>query len=196
MALRLAIQLTLDARIRARNQNPYDYRVISLLEEVLPQQELDQALANKYRARDLKKRWNKALDLLMSLGWRIEFDPETYPDWLQPGGRETRPQDWRKMRVIERLLQAKLTIKPPHPIPDLLEKIKEPKRPKAIPPAATVVESLTGEIMKTARQAQGWSRKELSGFLGVSADYIGKLERGDRFITPDLEAKLRKLLHL
>jgi hypothetical protein len=195
MALRLAIQLTLDARIRARNQNPYDYRVISLLDEVLPKAEVDRALRNKYKARDLKNRWNKALKLLMSLGWRIEFDPETYPDWLQPGSKAPKPPDWRKVKVIERLLQAKLTIKPPHPIPDLLEKVREPKRPKPITPAAPT-ESLTGDVMKSARQNQGWSRKELGGFLGVSADYIGKLERGDRFITPELDTKLRKLLHL
>lgn len=194
MALRLAIQLTLDARIRARNQNPYDYRVISLLEEVLPKAEIDRALNNKYKARDLKKRWNKALNLLMSLGWRIEFDPETYPGWLQPRNNAPKPPDWRKVKILERILQGKLTIKPPHPIPDLLEKIKEPKRPKAITPAASEV--LTGEQMKAARQVQGWSRKELGGFLGVSADYIGKLERGDRFITPELETKLKKLLRL
>ncbi|MGQ9873046.1 helix-turn-helix domain-containing protein [Leptodesmis sp.] len=54
---------------------------------------------------------------------------------------------------------------------------------------------LKNEIQK-AREAQGWSRKELGGFLNLSADYIGKLERGDRTITAELEPKLRKLLHL
>lgn len=194
MALRLAIQLTLDSRIRVRNQNPYDYQVVSLLEEVLPKSEIEKALQDKHKARDLKNRWNKALQLLMSLGWQIEFDPKTYPDWLQPGSTAAKPDDWRKIRVIDRLLQAKLTIKPPHPIPSLLAGIKDPKKPKAIAP--TPVQELTGEDIRKAREEQGWSRKELGGFMDLSADYIGKLERGDRVITPELEARLRKLLRL
>lgn len=194
MALRLAIQLTLDSRIRVRNQNPYDYRVGSLLEEVLVKAEIDRALQDKYKARDLKNRWNSALKLLMSLGWQIEFDPNTYPAWLQPDSIAPKPEDWRKIRVIDRLLQAKITIRPPHPIPTLLAKIREPKKPKAI--AAAPALELTGSEIQKAREAQGWSRKELGGFLNLSADYIGKLERGDRAITAELEPKLRKLLHL
>lgn len=194
MALRLAIQLTLDSRVRARNQSPYEYRVIGLLEDVMPRSEIDKALDDKYRARDLKNRWNKALKLLMSLGWQIEFDPDTYPDWLQPGSKAPKPADWRKVKIIERLLRAKLTIKPPQPIPDLLARLKEPKKPKQIESAP--VEELTGDQMREGRERRGWSRKELAGFLGVSVDYIGKLERGDRLITPTLEKKLHRLLNL
>ncbi|MBW4662047.1 MAG: transcriptional regulator [Drouetiella hepatica Uher 2000/2452] len=58
MALRLAIQLTLDSRIRARNENPYAYRVLNLLEEVLPKTEIEKALEDKYKARDLRNRWD------------------------------------------------------------------------------------------------------------------------------------------
>ncbi|PSB58011.1 transcriptional regulator, partial [filamentous cyanobacterium CCP1] len=50
--------------------------------------------------------------------------------------------------------------------------------------------------IKQGREAIGWSRKQLGGFLDLSADYIGKLERGDRLVTPELEAKIRKLLKL
>jgi hypothetical protein len=195
MALRLAIQLTLDARVRVRNQHPYDYRVLTLLEEVLPKCELEKALQDKHKARDLKNRWHGSLQLLRNLGWQIEFDPETYPDWLQPGSDAPKPVDWRKIKVLDRLLQAKLTIKPPHPIPDLLATIKEPKRLKPPEPTLPVVE-LTGLDILKGREAIGWSRKELGGFLNLSADYIGKLERGDRLITPELATSLRKLLHL
>ena len=194
LALRLAIQLTLDSRVRARNQNPYEYKVIGLLEEVLAKKEIGQALENKYKARDFKNRWNKALTLLMSLGWQIEFDPETYPEWIRPNSKAPRPDDWRKIKLIERLLRAKLTIKPPHPIPVLLAKLKDPKPQKQL--EAAPVEELTGEQVQLGRKRRSWSRKELGGFLGVSADYIGKLERGDRNITAELDTKLRKLLHL
>lgn len=194
IALRLAIQLTLDARVRARNQNPYDYRVLTLLEEVLPQQEIERALQDKHRSRDLKNRWNRALQLLVSLGWQIEFDPTTYPAWLQPGSTAPKPEDWRKVKILERLLQARLTIKPPHPIPSLLAKLSEPKKQKRIELPASP--ELEGEQIKQGREKLGWSRKQLGGFLDLSADYVGKLERGDRIITPELEPKLRRLLHL
>jgi DNA-binding XRE family transcriptional regulator len=194
IALRLAIQLTLDARVRIRNQNPYDYRVLSLLEEVLPKPEIDKALQDKHKARDLKSRWNNALKLLMNLGWQIEFDPITYPDWLQPSSTADKPDDWRKVKVIERLFQAKLTIKPPHPIPSLLAKITEPKAPKRLEVAPR--NDLTGEQVRQGREKLGWNRKQLGGFLNVSADYIGKLERGDRIIPAELEPRLRRLLHL
>jgi DNA-binding XRE family transcriptional regulator len=193
IALRLAIQLTLDARVRIRNQNPYDYRVLSLLEEVLPKPEIEKALQDKHRARDLKSRWNNALNLLSSLGWQIEFDAVTYPDWLQPGSTAAKPEDWRKMKVIERLFQAKLTIKPPQPIPNLLAKITEPKTPKRTPAPRN---ELTGEQVRQGREQRNWSRKQLGGFLDVSADYIGKLERGDRIIPTELEPRLRRLLQL
>jgi len=194
LALRLAIQLTLDARVRARNENPYDYRVLSLLEEVTPKSLIEQALQDKHKARDLKNRWNSSLRLLMSLGWQIEFDPNTYPDWLQPGSTIEKPPDWRKLKVIERLLQAKLTIKPPHPIPELLGKMKELKKLKPLELCPAI--ELTGEQIRQGREHRGWSRKELGGFLNLSADYMGKLERGDRVITPELETKLRRLLRL
>jgi len=194
LALRLAIQLTLDSRIRARNQNPYEYRVGGLLEEVLLQADIIRALEDKHKARDLKNRWNNALTLLKTLGWQIEFDEETYPEWLRPNSQAPKPEDWRKIRMIERLMQAKLIIMPPHPIPALLSKLKEPKKPKMI--AAAPCSELTGEHIRQAREVQGWSRKELGGFLNVSADYVGKLERGDRSITTELETRLRKLLRL
>lgn len=194
MALRLAIQLTLDARVRVRNQNPYDYRVLNLLEEVLPQTEIERALQDKHRARDLKNRWNKSLNLLISLGWQIEFDPVTYPEWLRPIGQAPKPEDWRKIKVIERLFQAKLTIKPPHPIPSLLSKLTEPKKLKSTEPPPPA--ELMGDQIKQGREKLGWSRKQLGGFLNLSADYVGKLERGDRVITPELQTALRRILKL
>lgn len=196
LALRLAIQLTLDARVRARNENPYGYQVLHLLEEVMARTTINQAIEDKYKARDLRKRWDKALSLLSELGWEIEYDPETYPEWIRPKSKASKPADWRKVKLVERLLQAKLNIKPPHPIPVLLTKLKEPKTPKTLAIPSVPTDVLTGEAIKEGRKKRGWSRKELGGFLGISADYVGKLERGDRTITDQLEDKLRKLLKL
>lgn len=194
LALRLAIQLTLDARVRAQNDNPYIYRVVDLLQEVVAESTLAHAIDNKYGARDLRKRWDKALVLLTSLGWEIEFDPETYPGWLRPESKTGKPKDWRKIKVITRLMNAKLTIRPPSPIPTLLSQLRGHKALKQLD-AAPVLEQLTGATIKRGRRQRGWSRKELGGFLGVSADYVGKMERGDRPITEELEARLNTLLN-
>ncbi|MEO0405993.1 MAG: helix-turn-helix transcriptional regulator [Cyanobacteria bacterium P01_A01_bin.135] len=207
MALRLAIQLTLDARVRVHNQHPYNYQVMALLKEVIPATEIERALADKYRARDLKNRWNRALTLLISLGWQIEYDSQSYPDWLRPNSDTPRPPDWRRIKIIERLLQAHLVIRPPQPIPQLLAQVKAPRRLKNLKksPARSLpgtrersqpAGDVTGDEVREGRKARGWSRKELGGFLGVSADYVGKLERGDRVITPPLQKRLRKLLAL
>ena len=195
LALRLAIQLTLDARVRARNQNPYEYKVIHLLEEAIPKTEINLAIDDKYKSRDLRRRWDKALTLLEELGWEIEYDPETYPEWIRPNSDAPKPNSWRKVKVIERLLQAKLNIRPPHPIPVLLPKLKEPKPQKALSSEPANLD-LTGDMIKQGRQQRKWTRKELAGFLGISQDYVGKLERGDRPVTDELETQLRKLLKL
>ena len=201
MALRLAIQLTLDARVRVHSQTPYNYQVIALLKEVMPTPEIERALEDKYRARDLKNRWNRALTLLVSIGWQIEYDPASYPDWLQPNSDAPRPPDWRRIKIIERLLQAHLIIRPPQPIPQLLTQVKAPPRLRASRPSGEKRRSppardITGDEVREGRRARDWSRKELGGFLGVSADYVGKLERGDRVITAPLQKRLRKLLAL
>ena len=151
LALRLAIQLTLDARVRARNQNPYEYKVIHLLEEAIPKTEINLAIDDKYKSRDLRRRWDKALTLLEELGWEIEYDPETYPEWIRPNSDAPKPNSWRKVKVIERLLQAKLNIRPPHPIPVLLPKLKEPKPQKALSSEPANLD-LTGDMIKQGRQ--------------------------------------------
>lgn len=196
LALRLAIQLTLDARIRARNQNPYEYKVVHLLEEAVPRPEINLALDDKYKARQLRKRWDRALTLLTELGWEIEYDPETYPDWIRPGSQAPKPKDWRKVKVIERLLNAKLNIRPPHPIPVLLTKLKDPQQQKSLASEPLPQVTLSGEMIRQGRRERGWSRKQLAGFIGISADYVGKLERGDRPITDQVEGRLRTLLKL
>ena len=160
LALRLAIQLTLDARVRARNQNPYGYTVVNLLEEVTAKTDINQALNDKYKARDLRKRWDKALTLLTELGWEIKYDPETYPEWIRPNSNAPKPQDWRKVKLIERLLRAKLDIKPPHPIPVLLSKLKNPKPQKAITAETMPFDTLTGEMIKTGRKKPALVKKK------------------------------------
>jgi hypothetical protein len=166
LALRLAIHLTMDSRIHRTGK----YRVATLLEAMLPHSAIDTARSDKRKGYDLKQRWDNALKLLRQLRWQIQFD-ESYPEWLQPGSKAPKPEDWRKMKVIDWLLQAKLTINPPAPIPELLA-VKVKPKPKAQKLQSATVTRLTGAQIRSARKAKGWSQRKLAGWLGVR-DVLG-----------------------
>lgn len=190
LALRLAIYLTLDSRVRLDGK----YRVIELLEIAFPKTVIDQARLDFRKAYDLKKRWDSAMKLLLKLGWQIVFDPETYLSWLRPDSPEKKPKGY-----LEKLLDAKLTIKPPDPIPNLIASIAKPKverlqsKAKAKPLQNT---DLTSRQVREARIAKGWTQAKLSGFLGVSQKLISLIERGERTVNPQLAAQIRTLMDI
>ena len=190
LALRLAIHLTMDSRIHATGK----YRVATLLETILPHTVINAARIDKRKGYDLKQRWDSALTLLLQLGWQFQFD-ESYPEWLQPGSIIPKPEDSRKIKIIERLLQAKLTINPPKPIPELLQAKVEPKfKAQTLQPAMAM--RLTGDRMRKAREAKGWSQRKLAGWLGVSDVLVGYWEKGKRTPSSDMETKLREFLQI
>lgn len=80
---------------------------------------------------NLKQRWDSALALLMSMGWCVTFDTETYPEWLMPDRQAEKPSNWRKEKILDQLWGAKLSIKPPQPIPQLLEEKSKQSKPKS-----------------------------------------------------------------
>jgi DNA-binding XRE family transcriptional regulator len=136
--------------------------------------------------------WNHTLEVLLKLqrAFQIEFDQETYPEWLRPGSK------YRKKRgYFDTLLAAKITIHPPAPIPQLLAskaelkqvqpRLKEAPKPK-----------LTSNEIKEARTAKGWTQAQLAGWLGVSQRYVSMLERGERIPAPELESQIWHLLSI
>ena len=190
MALRLAIHLAMESRIHVSGK----YKVETLLKNLLPHTPIDTACQDKRKGYDLKQRWDNALKLLLNLRWQIQFD-ESYPEWLQPGSTAKKPSEARKMKIIDWLLQAKITIKPPAPIPEMLAaKVKpKPKAQKRIPATAT---RLTSDQIRKARIAKGWSQRKLAGWLGVSDILIGYWEKGKRTPSEEMEKKLRELLQI
>ena len=191
LALRLAIYLTLDSRVRLDGK----YRVIELLETAFPKTVIDKARSDFRRAYDLKQRWDSAIKLLLKLGWQIVFDPETYPKWLKPDSKDKKPKGY-----LEKLLDAKLIIKPPAPIPELIASKAKPKRKPlqskakvTSPPQNTCV---TGSQIREARTAKGWAQAKLAGFLGVSQKLISLIERGERTVNPELAAQIQTLLDI
>ncbi|WP_228058458.1 helix-turn-helix domain-containing protein [Nostoc sp. LEGE 12447] len=201
LALRLAIYLTLDSRIRLDG----NYKVQELLEIAFVKPIIDKARLDRRRAYDLKQHWDSAIKLLLKLGWQIAFDPETYPEELRPDSKDKKPKGY-----LDKLLDAKLTIKPPTPIPELIaSKVKltversqlkvKPKveqlQPKANPTQEQHI-SLTSSQVKEARIAKGWSQAKLAGFIGVSQNLISLIERGERTFNPQLATQIQTLLDI
>jgi DNA-binding XRE family transcriptional regulator len=191
LALRLALHLTLESRIHTSGE----YRVRTLLGSVLVgcSEKIVQAQSNRYKARDLVEQWNEALKTLVRLGWSVEFS-DRYPDSLKPDSPIRKPKGY-----INLLLESKITIHPPEPIPELLtrKKLAKSKSSQADKQIAQVtLAPLTGEQVREARKQRGWSQVKLAGFLGISQQLISHIESGRREPTPEVEASLRKLLKL
>ena len=201
LALRLAIYLTLDSRIRLDG----NYKVQELLEIAFAKPIIDRARLDRRRAYDLKQHWDSAIKLLLKLGWQIAFDPETYPEELRPDSKDKNPKGY-----LDKLLDAKLIIKPPDPIPELIASKAKPKverlqskvQPKAeqlqpkVKPKTQQNISLTSSQVKEARIAKGWSQTKLASFLGVSQNLISLIERGERTVNSQLAAQIQTLLDI
>jgi DNA-binding XRE family transcriptional regulator len=216
LTLRLAIHLTLDVRIRARDRNPYEYRVKTLLEAVIPETQIQEARQSSEKARGLFSRWNHALKLLASLGWQpvapeLEnlpapsqeppeasktsdtenhiFYTQPYPAWLDPESKLKKPRGW-----IDLWLEHKLMIKPPHPIPERMDSLMS-HRKAPVKPLKTSA-PLTGADVKAARKEKRWTQAKLAGTLKVHQSLVAKIESGDRPIRADLENDLRRIFDL
>jgi DNA-binding XRE family transcriptional regulator len=192
LALRLAIYLTLNSRLRPDG----NYTVQELLEIALPKTVIDKAQSNSRRTYDLKHRWDVAIILLLKLGWQITFDLETYPEWLKPNSQEKKPKGY-----LKKLLQAKLNIKPPLPIPKLTAS-KEKTKIKRLKPRTKAKDKapqeirLTGSQVREARIAKGWSQAKLASFLGVSQKLVSMIEKGQQSVSPRLVEEIQALLNI
>jgi len=189
LALRLAIYLTLNSRVRLGGE----YEVQELLEIAFAKPIIDKARSDFRRAYDLKQRWDTAIKLLLKLNWQIVFDSETYPEWLIPNSKKKKPKGY-----LEKLLNAKLTIKPPDPIPELIASAKPKREPLQFKAKTTPSQniSLTSNQVREARIAKGWTQAKLAGFLSVSQKLVSLIERGERNINPELAAQIRKFLDI
>jgi hypothetical protein len=187
LALKLAIHLTMVSRIKMWDKNQYEHKVGSLLEAVELESRINAARQGFREAYNLKQRWDNSLTLLMSMDWRVIFDDSTYPQWLRPNSQTEKPSDWRKEKIIDRLWKAKLTIKPPDPIPALLAAKTEPLQLK--PVARTKSEPiLTGADIRKQREAKGVSQTALAEWAGKTKAWLCMVEKGKRKLDPK-EAK-------
>jgi DNA-binding XRE family transcriptional regulator len=188
LALRLALHLTMESRFHSSGI----YKVETLLKALVPQTVIDAARFDRRKTYTLMSSWNRSLEVLLKLkrGFQIEFDQETYPEWLRPGGKSRKKQGY-----FDTLLSAKITIHPPAPIPELLASKASFKQLRPCLKEAPKPQRTSNEI-REARAAKGWSQTQLAGWLGVSQRYVSMLERGERIPTPELESQIGHLLSI
>ncbi len=205
LTLRLAIYLTLDARIRASDPHPYEYQVKPLLAAVLPEDVMQHAQESSENAGSLFDRCNNALKLLGKLGWHPEenspqpdakagqtpiFYVKPYPKWLELESSSRKPRGW-----VDYWLEQRLILKPPLPEPEPIAMLVHSSRPEqTLQPIYTG--NLTGAEVRAARQARKLTQTELAGLLQVHQSLIARIESGDRPISPVLEISLRQVLGL
>lgn len=191
LAAKLAVYLTIMSRIREI------YKVRNLLTAVEPEAMLHHAAQDRRRRYDFKQRWDHALLTLHDKRWKITFDLETYPvqirpDWALP--ESIAPQHRRLPRgYLRLLLEAKVGIAPPEPIPQLiaagLEKPSHSTR-KDAPPV------LAGAQVRQARESKGWSQRALAAMLGKSPGWVALIEQGKRKIQPADQERLQNIFEL
>lgn len=199
LTLRLAIHLTLDARLRASDPHPYEYQVEPLLAAVLPtdviQHTQDSEVAHLF------DQWNNALKRLGKLGWHSEdssqleavadqtqvFYTKPYPKWLEPESSSRKPRGW-----VDYWLKQRLILKLPVLASERIT-MSHPSRPQQ---QTLHTGNLTGLEVRAARQARRLTQTELAGLLQVHQSLIARIELGDRTISPTLEASLRQVLGL
>jgi hypothetical protein len=94
------------------------------------------------------KRWKT----LMKLSWTIDFD-QSYPN------RSDLTASQESQRLHQRFVESKLTIRPPEPIPELLERRKNGRVERSSPPkpqlTAVPAIPLSAAQIREARKSKG-----------------------------------------
>jgi len=134
---------------------------------------IEKAKKDFRRRAELKSYWDNIIITLRNVGFTVKFDPETYPEWLQPDSQEK-----NKRGYFDTLLQARVSITPPTPA-YLEERKNNPK---------SIKKTITGTDLKKARESAGLSLKAVADYFGKSRMWLSNKESGKRNLTQS-EAK-------
>lgn len=226
LATSMALYLIQNSRARPSGT----YTIQSLLESIMPMNDLDKALNDRRYAWKLRESIDNAfLTLKDSLKVEIDFDDATYPLWLRPvwslpdelASLDTKVRNQRLLgskclpdNYLSRYwFGAKLTFRLPAEIQDCLDEMATRRIEKTKLLSNTRVESnaqsadidspdrviavtLTGEVIKTARQAQNWTQAELAEKMKKSVSWVKLVESDRRRVVETDQEVLRKLLDL
>lgn len=168
--------------------------VQTLMEVAYGQEKVQQARLNSEARKRLSANWDEDLLTLHERGWKLQFDPESYPIEIQPPafGRMTA----RKPRgFFDKLLAARLWITAEAGTIDQITPPEDENTNAAlqIEEISNPVE-LSGSQVKDLRIKKGWSQRKLASMTGISQGLISLIENGERNITPENAAILQQVL--
>jgi DNA-binding XRE family transcriptional regulator len=169
-------------------------RVQTLMEVAYGRERVHEAQCNSDFRKKFVSTWDDDLMSLHERGWTVEFDPNTYPQEIQPleFGRE-KPQ--RPKGYFDQLLAAQLWITPqasliPEAIAEPLPQTLEP--PIVSEPAFQPL--LDAESVRALRTAKGWTQRKLAALTGLSQSLISLIETGERVVNADSQKSLMQAL--
>jgi hypothetical protein len=168
------------------NQSPPAFYPIGAYLEQLESESLILEMPRRRDRRNyLSSRWNTALLNLHKRGWRLEFDPTTYPATLQPSWCQTDPDitpsitpslTFEDEAWVTPWLQAQIRIQMPELPVDILSVPAAPERPLA--------ERFTGRMLAHALVIKGLNRSKLAEHMKLDRSMITYWIKGARLIQP------------
>jgi hypothetical protein len=168
------------------NQSQRDqfYSIGSLLELIESKSTIIEMQRRKERRNYFGSRWSTALHTMQKLGWQIEFDPETYPESLQPTWHQTTvTHTVTDDRWLRAWLRAKIRILPP-----------SPPAPPVDRPELPLQERFTGRTLAYALELKGLSRSKLAEHLQLDRSMVTYWIKGSRSIQPKHRELICELL--
>ncbi len=164
--------------------------VQALMEVAYGCEKVEQAKRHSELRKKLANTWDEDLLTLHDRGWKLQFEPETYPLEIQPPGFG-RENLQRPRGFFDQLLAAQLWITPEDKL--IQEAATESDKPP-VPSADPFSElTLTGTQVKALRMEKKWSQRKLATLTGMSQGLVSLIENEERVITPETEAILRQV---
>jgi hypothetical protein len=167
---------------------PAFYPIGAYLEQLESKSLILEMPRRRDRRNYLSSRWNTALLNLHKRGWRLEFDPTTYPTALQPSWRQIDSNispslTFEDEAWVTPWLQAQIKIQMPELPVDILSAPTAPERPLA--------ERFTGRMLAHALVIKGLNRSKLAEHMKLDRSMITYWIKGARLIQP----KHRELIY-
>lgn len=142
---------------------------------------IEKAKTDFRRRAELKSYWDSIINTLKNVGFTVNFDPETYPEWLRPDC-----QDKNKKGYFDTLLQARVSIIPPTPA-YLQERKNNPKQIK---------KTITGTDIKKARESAGLSLGTVADYFEKSRMWLSNKESGKRNLSQSEAKEILRVISL
>ncbi|NJN32025.1 MAG: helix-turn-helix transcriptional regulator [Synechococcales cyanobacterium RM1_1_8] len=187
-AARLMVWLLFKSQLT--QQHPLQVR--TLMEVAYGTDKVEQARKDHQLRKRMANAWDEDLLALHERGWELQFDEATYAEDIQPSGFGR--SDGRRPRgFFEDLLKAKLWVRLPNEWGMAHLEAAQSEQAQANLDQVEAVPAITPEQIRELRVERGWSQRKLAAVAGISQGMISMMERGDRSISDENEATLRRV---